>query len=182
MKIKALVMSEYQSWVRPYFVCVRVWSRWAYGIGWYSLTNRALSITCASLVISETLFRMPMCFRNTPAKSHSWLEPNHRGDQTWNIWIPRFGRFSRPLFSVMGTPFTHVKPCLKFCGLPSNIFDMYWDSRENLFEIVAVVIIWSPISSICGHGIGSHWRLDMHQSSVREWVSPYSVCLSTSNT
>jgi len=27
---------------------------------------------------------------------------------------------------------------------------MYGDSRENLFEILAVAIIWSPISSVCG--------------------------------
>jgi len=29
-----------------------------------------------------------------------------------------------------------------------NVFDMYGDSRENSFEILAVVIISSPISSV----------------------------------
>ena len=31
-----------------------------------------------------------------------------------------------------------------------NVFDIFEDSRENLLEIWAVVIIQSPISSICG--------------------------------
>jgi len=30
------------------------------------------------------------------------------------------------------------------------MFDMYGDSCENLLEILAVVIILSPISSVCG--------------------------------
>jgi len=31
-----------------------------------------------------------------------------------------------------------------------NVFDMYGDSHENLLEILAVVIISSLISSVCG--------------------------------
>jgi len=59
-------------------------------------------------------------------------------------------RFSRPLFWVTGTPFTHVKTCLNFWGLLRNVFDMYGDSCENLLDILAVVMICSPISSVCG--------------------------------
>ena len=32
-----------------------------------------------------------------------------------------------------------------------NVFDMYGDSRENLLEILAVVIIWSTISFVRGY-------------------------------
>jgi len=38
----------------------------------------------------------------------------------------------------------------KFRDSRENVFDMYGDSRENLLEILAVVIILSPISSVCG--------------------------------
>jgi len=58
--------------------------------------------------------------------------------------------FSRRYFAVTGTPFTHVKTCLKFWGCYENVFDMYGDSCENWFEILAVVMILSPISCACG--------------------------------
>jgi len=32
-----------------------------------------------------------------------------------------------------------------------NVLDMYWDSRENLLHILAVVTILSKISSVCGY-------------------------------
>jgi len=54
------------------------------------------------------------------------------------------------LFWVTGTPFTHVKTILKFGDSRENVFDMYGDSREGLLEILAVVIISSPISSVRG--------------------------------
>ena len=42
----------------------------------------------------------------------------HGGDHTSNIWISRFFQFSLKLFQVTGTPFTQVKPNVKFLGLP----------------------------------------------------------------
>jgi len=39
------------------------------------------------------------------------------------------------------------------------MFDMYWDSFENLLKILAVVIILSLIFSICGYTIGSFPRV-----------------------
>ena len=38
----------------------------------------------------------------------------------------------------------------KFGDSRKNMFDMYRDFRENLQEILAVVTIWSPISSVRG--------------------------------
>jgi len=40
----------------------------------------------------------------------------------------------------------------KFGDSPENVFDMYGDSCENSFDFLDVVIISSPISSVCGHG------------------------------
>jgi len=62
--------------------------------------------------------------------------------------------FSWKNIRVMGTPLTPMKICLKFWGILWKLiwclFDVYWDSRENLLEIVAVVIMFSPISFVCG--------------------------------
>jgi len=33
---------------------------------------------------------------------------------------------------------------------------MYGDSRENLLEILAVVVVFCPVSSVCGHPGDSH--------------------------
>ena len=59
-------------------------------------------------------------------------------------------QFSWILFWVTGTLFTQQKTCLKFWGFRENEFDIYRDSYEDLLEILAVVIIFSPISSVCG--------------------------------
>jgi len=40
--------------------------------------------------------------------------------------------------------------CLTFWGLPLKLFWKFLkDSREKLFEILAVVIVLSPIPSVC---------------------------------
>ena len=44
---------------------------------------------------------------------------------------------NEPQFEILGTP-------------EKNVLDRYGESYENLLEILAVVIIFSPISSICG--------------------------------
>jgi len=54
------------------------------------------------------------------------------------------------MFWVTGTAFTHVKNLYKILGNPvKTCFDMYGDSRENLLENLADVIL-SLISSVCG--------------------------------
>jgi len=77
-------------------------------------------------------------------------ESAHGGHQTSDFGSPDFFYFSRKVFRVTGTPFTHVKTCLKFWGIRESVFDMYGDSRENLLEILAVVIVLSLISSVRG--------------------------------
>jgi len=66
---------------------------------------------------------------------------------------------------VTGTPCTEVKPWLKFSGLPRKrvwyVRGLIW----NLWEILAVVIVLSLISSVCG--VWRHWGLcDMIYSEV----------------
>jgi len=51
---------------------------------------------------------------------------------------------------VTGTSFTHVKTRLNFGDSHENVFDMYGASREKLWEILAVVMISSPGSSVRG--------------------------------
>jgi len=63
------------------------------------------------------------------------------GTRLKNIWISKFVWFSSTLFWVTGTPFTHVKTCLKFCDSRENVFDMYGDSSESMLEILAVEMI-----------------------------------------
>jgi len=45
--------------------------------------------------------------------------------------------FHENLFQILGTP-------------EKNVVDMYGDSCENLLEILAVIMIVSPMSSVCG--------------------------------
>jgi len=54
-------------------------------------------------------------------------------------------RFSRQLFWVTGTPFTHVKTCLQISGLPRKRVWYVGESCANLLEVLAVVIMISPI-------------------------------------
>jgi len=51
------------------------------------------------------------------------------------------------------TTYTHFRACLKFRGIPWKLVQKLRGVSENLIQILAVVIIWSPISS--AHGV--HW-------------------------
>jgi len=77
-------------------------------------------------------------------------ESTHGRDQTSDFWSPDFFHFSWKVFRVTGTPFTHVKNCFQFWGIRDNVFDIYGDPFENLFQILAVVITLSLISSVRG--------------------------------
>ena len=48
---------------------------------------------------------------------------------------------------MTGTPFTHIKTSLNLVVSRENVFDMYGDFCKNATEIVAVVLIFSAISS-----------------------------------
>jgi len=59
-------------------------------------------------------------------------------------------RLSWYSFWVTETPFTYMETGQKFQRLPWNVSDTYRDSHDNLLGILAVVIMLSPISSVCG--------------------------------
>jgi len=88
---------------------------------------------------------------------HIWLRhATHGGDQTSNIWISRFISFPDRSFECRGLCLLTWKFVWRFGNSRENVFDMYGDSRENSFEILAVVNILSPISSVCGYTRMSH--------------------------
>jgi len=60
-------------------------------------------------------------------------------------------QFSRHFFEWRGLRLLTWKPAWNFGDSRENVFDMYANSRENLLEVLAVVIIWSQMSSDCGH-------------------------------
>jgi len=72
------------------------------------------------------------------------------GDQTSNIWISRSIGFFDRTFEWRGLRLLNWKSVSNFGDSHENVFDMYGDPRENLFNILAVVIIVSPISFVCG--------------------------------
>jgi len=77
------------------------------------------------------------------------LPTSHGGDHTWKFWIFRSNSFPVRSFECWGLRLLTWNFVWKFEDSPENVFGMYGDSRENSFEIVAVVIILSPISSVC---------------------------------
>jgi len=96
-----------------------------------------------------------------------WCHSPRRSDLKYlDLKIRRFSRLS---FALTGTPFIHVKPCLKFWGLPRKrvwyvrglLWKLVWNfgSRNGRaaargFCLTAAArplrIILGPISSICG--------------------------------
>jgi len=75
----------------------------------------------------------------------------HGGDHTKNIWISRSNSFPVRSFECRGLHLLTWKFAWNFGDFRVNVFDMYGDSRENSFENLAVVIIFSPISSVCAY-------------------------------
>jgi len=107
----------------------------------------------------------------------------HGGDQTWSIWISRFWQFSRnnlkknrKLFCVTGIPFTHVKSVWDFGNFQDSSKRVWYvvNSRENCLEILAVVIILSPISSV----YGLSWMRDDLVECVTEAYKTYECVVS----
>jgi len=75
----------------------------------------------------------------------------HGGDQTSNIWISRSDSFPVRSFEWRGLRLHTWKRVWNFGDSRQNVFDMYGDSRENLSENLAVVIVLSLMSSVCGY-------------------------------
>jgi len=65
-----------------------------------------------------------------------------------DIWISRLDSFPVHPFKWRGLPFTPMKTCLKFGGIP---WKLVWKLRglsENWIQILAVVVIFSQISYV----------------------------------
>jgi len=63
--------------------------------------------------------------------------------------ISRLAGFPGHSFEKRGLRLLTWKPVRNFGDSLEIVFDMYEDSRENMLEIWAVVIILSSISSVC---------------------------------
>ena len=74
----------------------------------------------------------------------------HGGHQTQNIWISGLDSFPVHSFEWRELPFTLVQTCLNFWGIPWNFVRKLRGLSENLFQLLAVVIISSQISSARG--------------------------------
>ena len=74
----------------------------------------------------------------------------HGGDQTRFFGIFRLDSFLVHSFERRGLPFTSMKNCLKFLGLPWKLVWKWRGLPWQLDEILAVLIILSPISCVCG--------------------------------
>jgi len=70
----------------------------------------------------------------------------HGEDRTWNIRISRFAGFPSVLLRWRGLQLPTWNPVWNFGDSQGNVFDMYGDSCENLLQILAIVIVLSPIS------------------------------------
>ena len=76
--------------------------------------------------------------------------PTHRGDPTWNICISRSNDLIVRSFEWRGLRLHTWKLVWNIGDSRENAFDMYGDSRENLLEILTIVMIACPIFSVCG--------------------------------
>ena len=85
--------------------------------------------------------------------------------------------FSLHFWSDRDSVYTRENLC-KFGDSREIVFDMYGDSGENWLEILAVVIVWSPISSVCGlapMNMSGHMCMSEHVMS-HVWVCHVWVC------
>jgi len=86
---------------------------------------------------------------HTPAP---WTGTGHGGDQTQNICTSRLDDFPVHCFEWQVLPFTHVRFCLKFWGTRETLKTCLKSQGLpwKLVEILAVVLVLIPISSVCG--------------------------------
>jgi len=66
-----------------------------------------------------------------------------------NNWISRLSSFPGHSLEWQGLRLLTWKSVWNVGDSQENVFDLYGDFCENLLEIVAVVILWSLISSVC---------------------------------
>jgi len=80
------------------------------------------------------------------------------GNQTRNIWISRLSGF---LINLLGDGDSVYSgdSVWNFGDSCENVFDMYWESGENLLNILVVVIIFSPPSVVGSKVSGLRFRV-----------------------
>jgi len=65
------------------------------------------------------------------------------GDRTYNIWISRSHDVLIRSFERRGLRWHRQKLVWKLGESREKVFDMYGDSHDKLWEILAIVIVWS---------------------------------------
>jgi len=110
-------------------------------------------------------------FAKEPYKRSDILQKSaHGGDHTQKTWISRSNSFPVRSVKCWGLRLLTWRFAWKFGESREIMFDMYTDSRENSFEILAVVIIfksdflrlWS-VTYVC--------KVDYISLSMRVWVN-----------
>jgi len=109
----------------------------------------------------------------------------HGGDQTEKIWISRLYTFRVGSIEWRGLPFTLVKTCLKFWGVP---WKLVWKSRGLPWKLIWKLCsrdCLSPISSVRDINIASlsSWHLNNSLSScyLRDSLSSWEWKLCSRN-
>jgi len=146
-------------------VCVSVLNcLTCYGVATISRLLKMIGIFCRILSLLWVSFaKETYHFEEPTNRSHPipWIIPHtchnessltstHGGDQTSNISISKFNEFLVGSFEWRGLRWHTWKLVWKSEDSRENVFDMCVDSREYLLEILTVVNIFSPISSVCG--------------------------------
>jgi len=91
---------------------------------------------------------------------HVWMhhQMNELGVTHMNASSNEWVTGTPVFFEWRGPPFTYIKNCLKFLGLPWKLVWKVWGLLWRLVEILAVAIFLRPISSVCGMNASFHTR------------------------
>jgi len=124
---------------------------------------RALFIEYRALFIEYRALFMKFEVRDKPTlcREMGLLIPAHEGDQTSNTWISRSTQFPSSSFWWRGLRLLTWKLFWNCWDSRENVFDM----RQNLLEMLAVVIIVSPIPSVRGVRVAKTHRMPYLYSS-----------------
>jgi len=96
-----------------------------------------------------------------------WVRSWRRSYLIYSSWISRSKSFPVRSFECRGLHLLTWKLAWKFSDSRKNVFDMLEDSCENSFEILAVVIILSPISPVDGTSLRLMPKFYLVESSLQ---------------
>jgi len=106
----------------------------------------------------------------------------HRGDHPWNIWISRLAGFPGHSVEWRGLPFTSVTDCLNFLTTPVKTCSKITGTLVKTCGILAVVIISSPISSVCGLQHRHTATHSAEHTAVCTWINKNDTTFKCRNT